>query len=141
MDNEIYEKILREGKKTDWYGVNVPSELISPAVKLITSNIFEEIDKLESTLDELRGVGLDKRKKYIEALKKNIRNLPYTLNGDVYLKKKNRIESELELEKEKKGVVNTRKRKTVKKTTIDKKVVSNKTTTKNSNLIFGKNKK
>lgn len=141
MDNEIYEKILREGKKTDWYGVNVPSELISPAVKLIASNIFEEIDKLESTLDELRGVGLDKRKKYIEALKKNIRNLPYTLNGDVYLKKKNRIESELELKKEKKGVVNTRKRKTVKKTTIDKEVVSNKTTTKNSNLIFGKNKK
>lgn len=130
MDNERYEKILREGKKVDWYGVEVPLELINATAKLIASNISEEINKLESTLEDLRGSDLDKRKKYIESLKRNLQNTPYEVNGDFYLIKKKRIESEIEIEK-----TNTRKRKT------NKSVKPNTSKTKNSNLIFGKNKK
>lgn len=134
MDNERYEKILREGKRVDWYGVEVPLELINATAKLIVSNISEEINKLESTIDGLRGTDLDKRKKYIGSLKINLQNIPYELNGDFYLIKKKRIESEIEKERQK---TNTGKR----KTTTNKTATTKKVITKNSDLIFGKNKK
>lgn len=138
MDNEKYEKILRQGERIEWYGVEVPVELLTATVKLAASNISEEIDKLESTIDGLVGTSLDKRKRYIRSLKKNLQDLPYSLNGDFYLKKKERIESEIENTKK----TTTRKRKkTTKKTTTSKSVTSKRTVTKNSDLIFGKNKK
>lgn len=139
MNNDKYEKILREGEKTDWYGVDVPLELVTATVRLVASNISEEIDKLEASLDELRGTDLDKRKRYIKSLKKNLQNIPYTLNGDFYLIKKKRYE--LELEEKNKTTKTTRKKRTTRKTTTSSKPTSKNTTTKNSDLIFGRNKK
>lgn len=130
MDNRLYEKILREGEKRDWYGVEVPKDLISDSISMAGENLSHELDKLESTLDELRGTSRDKRAAYIEVVRINLRSLPYRLNGDFYLIKKKKIESEiLELEESKKKA---------KKTTKNKNVTSSKTVTKNSNLIFGK---
>lgn len=130
MDNKLYEKILREGEKRDWYGVEVPKDLISNSISMAGENLSHELDKLESTLDELKGTSRDKRAAYIEVVRINLRSLPYRLNGDFYLIKKKRIEAEiLELEKNKKKT---------KKTTKSKEVTSKKTSTKNSNLIFGK---
>lgn len=94
MDNENYEKIIREGEMAEWYGIEVPKQLITPTVRLASSNLSDEIDKLESSLGDLKGVDHDKRRKYINSLKKNIQNMPYTLNGDFYLVKKKRIEEE-----------------------------------------------
>ena len=139
MNNDKYEKILREGEKTDWYGVDVPLELVTATVRLVASNISEEIDKLEASLDGLRGTDLDKRKRYIKSLKKNLQNIPYTLNGDFYLIKKKRYE--LELEEKNKTTKTTRKKRTTRKTTTSSKPTSKNTTTKNSDLIFGRNKK
>jgi len=53
-----------------------------------SSNLKEEIDKLEGTLSDLRGTSLDKRKRYINSLTSNLQNAPYFLNGDVYFIKK-----------------------------------------------------
>lgn len=130
MDNKLYEKILKEGEKRDWYGVEVPKDLINGSISMAGENLSHELDKLESTLDELKGTSRDKRVSYIEVVRINLRSLPYRLNGDFYLMKKKRIETEiLELEKNKKKT---------KKTTKSKEVTSKKSSTKNSNLIFGK---
>lgn len=130
MNDRLYEKILKEGKKTDWYGVEVPVELVTASISMAAENLSHELDKLESTVNELKGNSREKRLAYIEAIKNNLRNLPYTLNGDFYLIKKKRIESEV-FESEKKI-------KKTKKTTNTKQTTSKKTATKNSDLIFGK---
>jgi len=139
ISNEKYEKIIREGKRTDWYGVDVPEELITPLVKFASDGLSTEIHKLEGTLSDLRGTSLDKRKAYLKAIKHNLQNLPYSLNGDAYLKKKKLIEDSMEEELKKKKPVR-KQRKTTNKTTNTRKTTSKKTT-KNSDLIFGKNKK
>jgi len=133
ISEEKYKKIITQGERVDWYGVEVPLELLTPTVKFVSDNLLHEINKLESTLNDLNGKSYDKRKAYIESLKTNLKNMPHTLNGDVYLIKKKRYETEINV-KHNKG-------KTRKKTTTVKKVSSSKTTTKNGNLIFGKNKK
>lgn len=130
MNDRLYEKILKEGKKTDWYGVEVPVELVTASISMAAENLSHELDKLESTVNELKGNSREKRLSYIETIKNNLRNLPYTLNGDFYLIKKKRIESEIS-ESEKKI-------KKIKKTTNTKQTTSKKTATKNSDLIFGK---
>jgi hypothetical protein len=99
MEFSKYEKILRYGVKVEWYGVDVPVELLTVKIKLIGSNLANEIHLLEGTLSDLKGVMLEKRKYYIDALKNNLKNLPYSLNNDFYLKKKKRIEESIELEK------------------------------------------
>ena len=126
MDNEIYREIVKKGERIDWYGTMVPKDLITNLVSLWSSGLKIEIDKLEADLSNLKGVSLDKRKAYIKGLVSNLQNAPYSLNGDVYLKKKKQIELELEEEKGKKKKV---------KTTITKKSSPK---TKNSKLIFGK---
>lgn len=131
MDNEKYEKIIREGERTEWYGIEVPEELITNLVKFASEGLSYEIDKLEASLDDLKGVSLDKRKAYLKSLKLNLQNMPYTLNGDAYLKKKKRIEDEMKEKKAKEKPVRKRK-------TTNTKTVTSKKTTKNSNLIFGK---
>lgn len=131
MTNSEYEKILKKSEKTDWYGVEVPKDLINGSVLMWSHELKSEIDKIESELSELRGTDLDKRKGYLNALYNNLKNAPYTINGDFYLIKKKRIEAEIE-EENKKAV-----KKTKPKTTTTKKKTSN-TTTKNSDLIFGK---
>lgn len=137
-----YEKIIREGERVDWYGEQVPRDLITPKVRFWCESILGEIHLMEGELSDLKGVTLEKRKSYLKALWSNVKNAPYTLNGDVYLKKKGRIEKELK-DKEEKTV--KRRRTTTKKTTTKAKTTSNvdKTTkknsaTKNSSIIFGK---
>ena len=132
ISNSKYEDILKNGERVDWYGVQVPKDLLTKLVITWSSNLKKEIDELESTLIDLKGISLDKRKGYIKGLMTNLQNAPYTLNNDVYLKKKNKIESEIEEKKQK----NKKK-----KTTTKRKTTSKNTGTKNSNLIFGKNKK
>lgn len=132
ISNSRYEELIRNGERVDWYGVEVPKGLLSNLVTTWSSNLKKEIDELESTLIDLKGTSLDKRKGYIKGLMTNLQNAPYTLNNDVYLKKKNKIESEIEEKKQK----NKKK-----KTTTKRKTTSKNTGTKNSNLIFGKNKK
>ncbi len=132
ISNSRYEELIRNGERVDWYGVEVPKGLLSNLVTTWSSNLKKEIDELESTLIDLKGTSLDKRKGYIKGLMVNLQNAPYTLNNDVYLKKKNKIESEIEEKKQK----NKKK-----KTTTKRKTTSKNTGTKNSNLIFGKNKK
>ena len=64
----------------------------------------------------------------------NLQNAPYSLNGDVYLKKKRQIELEMEEENKEKVKKKVVKKKKV-KTTITKKSSPK---TRNSKLIFGK---
>lgn len=130
ISNSKYEDILKNGERVDWYGVQVPKDLLTKLVITWSSNLKKEIDELESTLIDLKGTSLDKRKGYIKGLMVNLQNAPYTLNNDVYLKKKKKIESQIEVENKKN-----------KKTTPRRKRTSKNTGTKNSNLIFGKNKK
>lgn len=131
ISNSKYEDILKNGERVDWYGVQVPKDLLTKLVITWSSNLKKEIDELESTLIDLKGISLDKRKGYIKGLMTNLQNAPYTLNNDVYLKKKNKIESEIEEKNKKKK----------KKTTTKRKTTSKRTVTKNSEKIFGKNKK
>ena len=131
MDKAKYVEIIKKGKRVDWYGVEVPKDLLTNLVIVWSTGLKKEIDKLESTLTDLKGVSLDKRKQYIKSLMYNLQNAPYSLNGDTYLKKKKAIELEIEEEK----VKNVKKRNI--KTTKPTKSGHN---TKNSNLIFGKNK-
>jgi len=135
MDKSKYIEIIKKGERVEWYGVEVPKDLLTNLVIVWSTGLKEEIDKLESTLTELRGVSLDKRKHYIKGLMINLQNAPYSLNDDVYLKKKKAIELEIEEEKVKNTKKQVRKRKT--KTTKTTKGSRN---TKNSDLIFGKNK-
>lgn len=131
-----YEKIIKDGKRVGWYDTEVPEDFLTPLVKTWCDNVVSEIDKLESELSDLRGKSVDDRKKYIEKLWINVRNAPYSLNGDVYLHKKTRIEKEMS-QKTKPKTRKTR-RKTTEKTTKK----NNSKGTKNSSLIFGnKNKK
>lgn len=129
MDLEIYEEIIRNGERVEWYGVDVPRDLLTKKVLFASQNLHREIDSLKSELSDLRGTSYDKMKHYIEALENNLKNLPYSYNNDVYLKKKKRIEASI-LEEEKKK----------KKTTKTKKRTSRSKATKNSDLIFGNNK-
>lgn len=135
MNNDRYREIIENGERVDWYGVMTPKELITNLVIVWGSNLKSEIDKLESELVDIKGSSPDKKRGYIKGLIYNLQNAPYTLNGDVYLKKKKKIEHEIE-EKNKKS-----KKKVVKKsrskTTINKKSSPK---TKNSELIFGKTK-
>ena len=137
IDNTKYEDLIRNGERVGWYGVEVPKDLLTKLVTVWSNNLKIEIDKLESTLSELRGTSLERRKSYIKGLKVNLQNAPYSLNGDVYLKKKKRIEASIEEEEKskKQKKTTTRRKRTSKKTTTKR------TTTKNSDLIFGKNKK
>jgi hypothetical protein len=132
MDNSLYEKIIREDDKVDWYGTEVPQGLITSLVRFASEGLSHELDKLKSSLDELRGSDLEKRKNYIKAVERNLQTLPYTLNGDFYMKKRKRIESSIEEENKNKKPV-----KKSKETTKNNKVTSKKTT-KNGDLIFGK---
>jgi hypothetical protein len=134
MTNEKYEKIIREGKRVDWYGEMVPEDLLTPKVNSWCSMVVEEINKLEGTLDQVRGKDKEKRQHYINNLWNNVRHAPYTLNHDFYMLKRKRIEADME-EKEKPKKT-TRKRR--KKTTTTTKSTSKKTSTKNGDLIFGK---
>jgi hypothetical protein len=128
INDKIYEDLIRNGERVEWYGSMVPEGLLNNLVKTWSNNLTSEIDKLESTLSDLRGNSLEKRKSYIQNLKISLQNAPYSLNGDFYLKKKTRIESQIKEENKNKK---TTKHKT--KTSVK--------TTKNSNLIFRKNKK
>jgi hypothetical protein len=133
MDNPTYIEIIKNGKKVDWYGVEVHKDLLTNLVVVWSTGLKKEIDKLKSSLDDLKGLSLERRQNYINGLVFNLQNAPYTLNGDIYLKKKKSIEMEIEKEKPKKKV-----RKTKKKTTKTNKSSHN---TKNSDLIFGKTNK
>jgi len=135
MDNKKYREIIEKGERVEWYGIEVPKDLITNLVSVWSSNLKSEIDKLESDLSDLIGVSLERRKAYIKGLMYNLHNAPYSLNGDVYLKKKKKIELEIEdkNKKNKKKVV----KKSGSKTTINKKSSPK---TKNSELIFGKTK-
>ena len=132
ISNSRYEDLIKNGERVDWYGVEVPRGLLTNLVTTWSSNLKKEIDDLEASLSDLKGVSFDKRKAYIEGLMTNLQNAPYTLNNDVYLKKKRKIESEIEVKQQKKKK---------KKTTTRHKTTSKRTTTKNSEKIFGKNKK
>lgn len=136
MNTEKYEKILKEGERVDWHGVQVPVDLLNTKVSEWSNILKGEIDKLESELSDLKGVQLDKRKAYLKALYNNLHNSPYKLNGDFYLIKKRRIEKEMEEESKKKT---TKKDKKPSKETTKTVEVSRRT--KKSDLIFGKNKK
>jgi hypothetical protein len=147
IPNERYEKILREGKRVDWHGDMVPEDLITKSVELWASMIIDELHLLEGTLSDLKGVAKEKRQHYVNGLWNNVKHAPYTLNGDVYMKKKRRIEEELK-EKEtpkkttrrrKTATKKTTKKTTNKETTTNAKPTSSKTGTKNSGAIFGKN--
>lgn len=113
-----YEKILRKGKKVDWYDTQVPEDLLTPSVKAVANQIVEQINKYE-------GVDSKPKKDYISNLWLNVRNLPYTMNGDFYLIKKKEIE-----EKILKDTKTKPKKEEVRTTEVTK-------TTKNSSLIFG----
>jgi len=136
MNTEEYEKILKEGERVDWHGVQVPSELINGRVTTWANQLKHEIDKLEGELSDFKGTQIDKRKAYLKALYGNLQNSPYKLNGDFYLLKKKRIEKEMEGESKKKTT------KTSKKTSSETtKTDTTSRRTKKSDLIFGKNKK
>lgn len=142
MEYEKYRDILMNGERIDWYGEMVPFDLITYKVRLMADSILEGISKVESDISELRGGDIKKRKQdYVDKLKQNIRNLPYTENFDVYMMKRREIEAEMEKLKKQKPKKTRSKKETTpkveKKTEDEPKVTSNRKT-KNSNLIFGK---
>ena len=131
-----YEKIIKEGERVEWYEQLVPKELINGKVTMWCEPLLHQIHILEGELSDLRGSEKEKRQGTINNLWNKIKNAPYTLNGDVYLLKKRAFESEIvktEPKKEK------RTKKTTEKTTKNNVKTLDKGT-KNSNLIFGKNK-
>ena len=111
-----YNEILKKGKKIDWYGELVPEKLVTPTVKKLAEQIEEQINKYE-------GVDAKNKKEYICILWENIKNLPYKVNGDFYLIKKEEFENLKKKESKKKEVEEPKKK------------------TKNSDLIFKNNKK
>jgi hypothetical protein len=125
-----YEEIILRGERVDWYGIEVPKDLLTNKVLLAAETLSHEIHLLEGELSDLRGKERETREVTIKLLKKNLQNMPFVFNGDVYLVKKNRLEEQLQKKVEK---TTTKKRKTTSKETTPKK-----TGTKNSNLIFGK---
>jgi hypothetical protein len=116
-----YEKIIKKGKRVDWYETEVPEALITPSVIYSANQILEQINKYE-------GVDAKKHKDYIVSLWANIKRLPYTLNGDCYLIKKKEIED---------GMVKKPKKEIIVEEEV--KLKEDKRVTKNSKLIF-KNK-
>ena len=118
LEYSDYEKILRKGKRVDWYDTQVPVDLLTPAVKAMAIQIVEQINIYE-------GVDDNSKKNYISTLWLNIRNLPYTMNGDFYLIKKREIEEKIKKD------TKTKPKKEEVRTNEVKKV------TKNSSLIFG----
>lgn len=118
----------------DWYGESVPEELLTLQVRTMAQMITDNINVMESN-SELTGKLKTKRRGYIDKVWQNVKNLPYTLNGDFSLSKKKRIESEVKVVEKKKKVKKSRKKTTKVKTK------SSGTRTKNSELIFGKPKK
>jgi hypothetical protein len=131
MDNAEYEKILKNGEYVEWYGIQVPHELITNSVRFWCEQLSKEVDKLESEISDLKGSNTDKKRAYINSLKRNLQTAPYVLNGDFYLKKKKRIEEELKKESKSKESKVKKNKETTNKTKKN-------TSTKNSNLIFGK---
>lgn len=142
MDLDRYQEIIKKGEKTEWYGAEVPIDLINGSVRMAAENLSHEIDKLESELDgDVKGTKYQSKKGYIDILKRNLQNLPYTFNGDVLLTKKKKIEAEMKPKEEKKRT-SRRTKISVKK---DEVVIEEKSEapkkkggTKNSDLIFGK---
>jgi len=65
MDNKKYREIIEKGERIDWYGIEVPKDLITNLVSVWSSSLKNEIDKLESDLSDLSGVSLDSRKAYL----------------------------------------------------------------------------
>lgn len=128
-----YEEIILKGERVDWHGIEVPKELLTNKVLLAAETLSHEIHLLEGELSDLRGKERETREVTVKLLKNNLQNMPFVFNGDVYLVKKNRLEEQLQKKVEK---TTTKKRKTTSKETTPKK-----TGTKNSDLIFGKNKK
>lgn len=126
-----YEKIIKKGERIDWYGEQVPQELITNSVRTWCEPLLHQIDILESELNDLKGNEREKRKNTINLLLNNVKKAPYSLNGDFYLIKKRKYEAELKKDEEEK---NKKNKKNVEKTPKTKKVTS----TKNSDLIFGK---
>jgi hypothetical protein len=120
-----YEEIILKGERVDWYGTQVPKDLITNKVLLASETLSHEIHLLEGELSDLRGKELETREGTINALKKNLQNMPFVFNNDVYLLKKNRLEEQI-------------LKKVEKTTTKKRKSTSKNTETKNSNLIFGK---
>lgn len=115
-----YEEILRTSKKVDWYDTEVPQDLLTLSVKTLADQIIDQINKYEG------GVDGKKKKPYILNLWANVRNLPYVVNGDGYLKRKEEIEKKIESE-----------RKTKPKPTSERIIEIEGKVTKNSQLIFG----
>ena len=104
-----------------WYCTICFIQIFLYLLGFISENLHKEIDDLKSKLLNTRGSGFDKMEHYIKALENNLKNLPYSLNGDCYLKKKKIIEQSIQ-EKQPKQTKTSKKK--VKKT-------------KNSNIIFG----
>jgi hypothetical protein len=120
-----YEEIILKGERVDWYGTQVPKDLITNKVLLASETLSHEIHLLEGELSDLRGKERETREVTINLLKKNLQNMPFVFNNDVYLLKKNRLEEQI-------------LKKVEKTTTKKRKSTSKNTETKNSNLIFGK---
>lgn len=136
MDYETYKNIIKNGDRIDWYGTEVPADLVNDRVIEITNMMVTGLSDLESDLSETKkGTPTwTKLNKYIGIVKENIRWSPYTQNGminDFYMKKYNKIIKELELENKK---PKPRKKPTKKKEEVVKKP---RRISKNSNLIFG----
>ena len=92
MTNDTYEDIIRNDNKIEWYGVMIPERLKTKSVIEASRPMLNQIDLLESEVDSFKGISKTKMSERIESIRANIQNLPYVLNGDVYLKKKKRIE-------------------------------------------------
>lgn len=163
MTFEEYKDIITNGERVDWYGVTVPSDLITMRVRVMSQSIEDSLNKLESDIEELKKGSKERITKqgYMDVLLNNIRNLPYTNNGkidDFYMEKRKSIEKEIEENKPKvkPKVTRTRKPKEVVKTpepekvlieeskpNVEEKVVTSEVVVKSrrgkkNNLIFGK---
>ena len=124
MTFDEYRDIIRNGEKTDWYGEQVPMDLINNNVITITNMIIDSLAEIEMDINELKKGSKERlaKQNYHDKVMDNVRKLPYSQNGminDCYLFKYKRIIKEIE-EEELEKVKN--KKKTRKKRVVKPKV-------------------
>jgi hypothetical protein len=158
MTFDEYRDIIRNGEKTDWYGEQVPMDLINNNVMTITNMIIDGLAQVEMDINELKKGSKERSSKqdYYDKVMDNVRKLPYSQNGminDCYLFKYKKIISEIEKEELEKNKKTTSKKRVTKPKAIkeekpkleDKEEIKEEPKVrsrrgKSNSLIFGKNK-
>ena len=103
MTFEEYKEVIKNGERVEWYGIEVPSALITNRVRALADMVINSLNHLDVEISDLRKgtKELTKKQVYYDAVYRNVQNLPYKMNGlidDFYMAKRYQIEAEIEEE-------------------------------------------